>query len=134
MKDVGICICEDMGEINWEMIKREAPNGVRLRAGYGGGVWDQKFREYAGICVKYEIPFSVYWESFARTEAEAWRETDAFLEVIDEFGKEREAYIGWSKSSLHYIESLGCTMTPERRHSLEQIFLQKSLRISNNRT
>lgn len=134
MLDTGIWIYEDMGEINWKIVKREVTNGVHLRAGYGGGVWDQRFREYANACVKYEIPFSVYWVSFARTEAEAWREADALLEVTDEFGEEREAYIGWSKESLHYIESLGSEMTPERKRRLEEIFLQKSLRISNNRT
>lgn len=132
--NMGIWICEDMGEINWEVVKREVTNGVLLRAGYGGAVRDQKFRESVKACVKYGIPFSIYWESFACTEAEARREADAFLEVINELGKEREAYIGWSKESLRYIESLGCEMTPELKCRLEEIFLQKSLRISNNRT
>ena len=64
-----VVVNENMGEVNWKMVKQAGVEGVMLRVGYGGEV-DRFFRANADRCEKLGISFGVYWVSCAQTEAE----------------------------------------------------------------
>ena len=68
-----VLVNENMGEVNWEMVKKADVHGVMLCVGYGGEV-DRLFRANADCCEKLGIPFGVYWTSYAVTERDAQAE------------------------------------------------------------
>ena len=77
----GIDISEHNGRIDLSAYRDQF---VMIRAGWGWSV-DQKdkmFERNIGECLKYKIPFGVYWYSYAPVQETAETEADVFLEVI----------------------------------------------------
>ena len=77
-----VLVNENMGEINWEMVKKADIHGVMLCAGYGGEV-DRFFRTNADCCEKLGIPFGVYWTSYAVTGRDAEAEKRELKGMIE---------------------------------------------------
>ena len=82
MEKYTVLVNESMGDVNWRMVKNADVRGVMLCVGYGGEV-DRFFRTNADCCEKLEIPFGVYWISYARTQAEAEREKKELSGMIE---------------------------------------------------
>ena len=82
MKKYTILVNENMGEVNWKMVKQAGIEGVMLRVGYGREV-DRFFRVNADCCEKLGISFGVYWISYAQTEADADAEKKEFTGMIE---------------------------------------------------
>ena len=78
-----VFINENMGEVNWEMVKKADIHGVMLCAGHGGEV-DRLFRANADCCEKLGIPFGVYWTSYAVTGRDAEAEKE-FSKILKNF-------------------------------------------------
>lgn len=57
-------------------------DGVIIRAGYGKNNIDKKFKRNAEGCTNHNIPFGVYWFSYALTAADAKREAEYCLQAI----------------------------------------------------
>lgn len=84
-KVIDLSVWNSSSTINWKTLKKDI-DGVILRIGfrgYGIGVLktDTKFREYANNCVKYDIPFGVYWFAQEITEKES-KETAQYIANI----------------------------------------------------
>ena len=77
-----VFINENMGEVNWEMVKKADIHGVMLCAGHGGEV-DRLFRANADCCEKLGIPFGVYWTSYAVTGRDAEAEKRELKGMIE---------------------------------------------------
>ena len=77
-----VLVNENMGEVNWEMVKKADIHGVMLCAGYGGEV-DRFFRANADWCEKLGIPFGVYWISYAVTGRDAEAEKRELKGMIE---------------------------------------------------
>ena len=97
-------IHENLGELNWELIKKSAVSGIMIRAGYGAGSVDHRFRANADACERMGIPFGVYWTSYAVTETEAEAEEQELLGMIEEYQVRGPVRREYDRESLHYIK------------------------------
>jgi GH25 family lysozyme M1 (1,4-beta-N-acetylmuramidase) len=85
-KVIDLSVWNSGSTINWKTLK-ENIDGVILRIGYRGygnsGTLktDPKFKEYAKNCVKYNIPFGVYWFAQEINEKES-KETAQYIANI----------------------------------------------------
>lgn len=87
MKLKGIDISEFNGNIDFKKLKKEV-DFVYIRATYGRFGLDKRMKEYVEGCIKYEIPFSFYYYSYATNEELASDEVKFFLQAINKY-KER---------------------------------------------
>lgn len=75
-KVIDLSVWNNGSPIDWKVVK-ENVDGIILRIGYrgygssGSLKMDSKFKEYANNCVKYNIPFGVYWFAQEITELES---------------------------------------------------------------
>lgn len=121
----GIDISEHNGEINLDEYKDQF---VIIRAGWGWSM-DQKDRQFERNireCLRLNIPFGVYWYSYAVDEETAKQEAEVFLEVIRPYRQhitmgvwvDQEDADGWkvrngfeiSRQCVSKITSLMCSL------------------------
>lgn len=76
-----------------------------LRAGYGAGHEDKKFKTHLSECRKHGIPVGVYWFSYALTEEGAKREAEECVRVLDRYGVKPEypVYFDFEYDSWDYF-------------------------------
>lgn len=86
------------GDINFEILKDNI-SGAILRAGYGNGNLDRKFREYASECNRIGIPIGIYWFSYAYTQGMAIDEAKACANVIGDFKVDMPVFFDWEQDS-----------------------------------
>lgn len=83
-KLTGIDISEFNGNIDFKRLKKEV-DFVYIRATYGRFGIDKRFKEYTNECIKYEIPFGLYYYSYATTKELATDEVKFFLQMIKNY-------------------------------------------------
>lgn len=71
----GIDVSKWNKSIKWDRVKDYIDFAI-IRAGYGKNHIDPKFHENAIACTNYEIPFGIYWFSYALTPEEAKAEAN----------------------------------------------------------
>lgn len=74
------------GSIDFRKVKES--NKVALfvvRAGYGQNTKDERFDEYMREIAKYQIPFAVYWFSYAASAENAEKEMDSFYRIASPY-------------------------------------------------
>ena len=74
---------------DWNTVSKHV-DFVILRAGYGKeySQVDSNFEKYYAECKKRNIPVGCYWYNYAKTKAEAEKEAEVFLKIIE--GKQFE--------------------------------------------
>ena len=77
----GIDVSYHQGVIDWEKVKPHV-GFVMIRAGYGQSVIDAKFERNSSECERLDIPYGVYWFSYAKTVNHAKLEAQRCLEAI----------------------------------------------------
>ena len=75
----GIDISEHNGNINLEPYKGQF---VIIRAGYGRSTVDKKFTRNVTECIRLNIPFGIYWYSYALSKDHARQEAEKCLATI----------------------------------------------------
>lgn len=88
-KIIDLSIWNSGGSIDWKSVKKDI-DGVILRIGYRGygeGTLktDSKFKEYANNCVKYNIPFGVYWFAQEITEKESKETAEYIANILKDY-------------------------------------------------
>lgn len=78
----GIDVSEFQGNINWEKVKNDGIQFAILRATYGVGGTDSKFKRNADECTRLGIPFGVYVYSYALSVQGAINEANYLLNTI----------------------------------------------------
>ncbi len=74
------------GSINWKKVKASDKVGlVVIRAGYGQKTIDTRFVENVQGCIKYGIPFMVYWFSYATSIVGAENEATNFYNIASPY-------------------------------------------------
>lgn len=83
MKKHGIDISRWQGKPDFSRLKKEV-DFIILQAGYGrySSQKDNEFERSYAECKKYGIPVGVYWYSYAKSNADAYAEAKACMEVI----------------------------------------------------
>ncbi len=81
----GIDISEHNGVIDWEKVKASGIQFAMLRAGYGKGNADKQFARNAAECTRVDMPFGVYWFSYAVNDAEAVGEAMHCIQAVEPY-------------------------------------------------
>lgn len=80
----GIDISEFNGDINFKKLKKEI-DFVYIRATFGRFGIDKRFKEYVNGCIENEIPFGLYYYSYAVDIKQAEEEVNFFLKMIQNY-------------------------------------------------
>lgn len=96
----GIDISEHNGIINWSRVKETGIDFVMLRAGYGKAVCDKRFVENATELERLNIPYGVYWFSYAKNTDDAVKEAYRCLEVLADRKVSFPVAFDWEDDSL----------------------------------
>ncbi len=109
------------GEPDWEKVKPQI-DGVILRAGYGQGNIDAKFKRNVQECNRLGIPVGVYWFSYAYNAALALKEAKYCLEAIEPYRIELPVAFDWEYASVDYCKRQGVNPTPVLANKLAETF------------
>ena len=96
----GIDISEHNGNIDLSKYKEQF---VIIRAGWGLGHLDKKYRRNVRECERLGIPFGVYWYSYALDDRTAEKEAVSFIDIIKGDNVQLGAWLdmedadGWKK-------------------------------------
>lgn len=122
----GIDVSSWQGLIDWVSVK--ASGSVKfaiIRAGYGKNNVDNQAVANAVGCRKNNIPFGVYWFSYAYTEEMAKNEADYACDFAEKFGATLPIAYDWEEDSEEYAKKNGVEVTDDLRRRLALAFLKE---------
>lgn len=82
----GVDVSENNGFIDWKALKQEGIEFAIVRLGYGKQHLDSRFYENVNGCIQNEIPFGIYYYSYALDEDEAQAEADYVDYILETSG------------------------------------------------
>lgn len=120
----GIDVSYHNGNINWERVKESGVQFAMLRAGFSNSP-DVKFEENAKECERLNIPYGVYWFSYAYTMDMAKKEATACLRTIQNRKISFPVVFDFEYSSVDFAKKNYHTVTGEEMVSFAKVFLQE---------
>lgn len=120
----GIDVSEHNGTINWELVKDEI-GFVIIRAGYGQNNIDKQFKRNIEECTRLNIPFGVYWFSYALDPEMAKREAEYCINSIKEYNPTYPICFDYEYDSYNWAIKQGKKPTKEMISSIANSFLSK---------
>lgn len=126
MNIFGIDVSRFQGSIDWAEVKKEGVQFAMLRAGFGRGNIDVQFRKNAEGCTKQNIPFGVYWFSYALTPEMAREEARLCLETVEDFQVEYPVCIDFEQDSVRYAASQGVNVTKKLATEIVDAFCRET--------
>ena len=106
----GIDVSYHNGDVNFSSVKNAGYRYIILRAGYGKNNLDQAFGRYAAECSKLDIPFGIYWFSYALNIDMACREACYAVEVVRKYKSKCLIAYDLEYDSVRYAQSKGVTI------------------------
>lgn len=97
------------GIIDWEKVKNSGIKGVIIRAGWGRGNVDPRFRQYAEGAIKAGLNVGIYWFSYAYTVQMAKQEAIYCHATIADFKAKinMPVFFDWEYDSMRWAEKNG---------------------------
>lgn len=123
-KQIGIDVSEWNGTINWKKVKPHIDFAM-LRAGYGSKTVDALFKQNATGCTNNNIPFGVYWFSYATSENMAKQEAKKCLSTVKPFHLSLPIAFDFEYDSMNYAQRKGISITPNKMCSIASAFLEE---------
>lgn len=117
----GIDVSEFNGTISWDKVDTDF---VFIRGGIGDNTIDTQFYNNAKGCAKHNIPFGIYWMSYAVTEYNATVEADSACDLADGYGKIPIAF-DFEADSDRYARSIGYNLSNVDRANIALAFLKR---------
>lgn len=122
----GIDVSYANGRVDWNKVKPHIDFAM-IRAGYGSKTVDTKFKENAGACTALNIPFGVYWFSYALNETMARQEAKKCLAVVKPYKLSCPIAFDFEYDSLAYAKKKGVNITASKMCSIACAFLDEIL-------
>lgn len=109
--------------INWEKLV-SAVDFVIIRAGYGAGNIDKRAKTHINNAIKYNVPFGVYWFSYALNNAMAEAEARHCIKFLKDNGYRLEypIYFDFEYDSSNYCSKNKVAATPTFIKSVTETF------------
>lgn len=100
---------------------------VILRAGFGYSTIDKEFDRNVEGCIKYKIPYGVYWFSYAMDEEGATAEADFLCTVLKKYNVKPSypVFFDWEYDSERYARDHGVEMTKARLTRCARAFCER---------
>ena len=121
----GLDVSEFQGEVDWERVKAAGFQFAMLRAGYGAGTEDRRFRRNASECGRVGLPFGVYWFCYAATPAEAAAEADSCIRAVSSFRLEYPVCYDIEEASADYVRKQGTPFNASLARKLVRSFCSR---------
>lgn len=99
------------GDIDWKKVKADGVEGVIIRAGYGKGNIDQKFKKNIEGAIAVGLNIGAYWFSYAYTVSMARNEGTFFHSVIKKYKDKINlpVFFDWEYDSMNWAKKNGVT-------------------------
>lgn len=126
MSKLGIDVSYHNGVIDWKEVKNSNIDFVIIRAGYGRSNVDEQFENNVKGCIKYGIPFGVYWFIYGINENEAIQNAEMFHKTIAPY-KDKIVMNAWSDFEYDTdanARKRGATLTRDIRTKMVIAFLE----------
>lgn len=120
----GIDVSYAQGKIDWSKLKGTVDFAI-IRAGYGQGHTDKQAIRNISECMDKEIPFGLYWFSYAWSDATAINEANYLKDVVTATGAKPEypLYFDYEgDSSDYYAKIKGVKPTDEQITNFAKMF------------
>lgn len=124
MKLKGIDVSSHQGQIRWEYTKKDIDFAI-IRLGYGSSSVDKYAFQNMKACMKHNIPFGVYWFSYAYTEQMARIEARTVIEKIKGYKLSYPIFFDYEYDSVNYAKSKGKTITPTLAQKIVKAFCEE---------
>ena len=122
----GIDVSYANGQIDWKKVKPHI-DFCMIRAGFGSKTLDSKFKENIEACTNLNIPFGVYWFSYALNEKMAKQEAKKCLAAVKPYKLSCPIAFDFEYDSLKYAEKQGVTISASKMCSIACAFLDEIL-------
>lgn len=119
----GVDVSKWQGEIDWEKAKADGVEFAMLRAGYGQGNIDDRFKRNADECTRLGIPFGVYWFSYAYTEDMARKEAQYCLNAVAPYKLSYPIAFDFEYDSVDHAQGKGVIVTKTLASAIARAFL-----------
>lgn len=119
----GIDVSTHNKEIDWKKVKNAGIDFAIIRAGYGKNNIDEYFHKNAKACTSLDIPFGVYWFSYAYTPDMARKEAGYCLEAIKGYKVDYPIAFDYEYDSDNYANRKGKPVTKEILVEMGRAFL-----------
>lgn len=124
MSKYGIDVSEHNGLIEW----KKAKNNIEfcfIRGGYGRNNVDKRFGYNVRGCKQNDIPFGIYWFSYALSVADAKNEADYICNLADDYSPTLGLCYDWEYDSDTYAKKKGVNVTNTMRNEMAVAFLER---------
>lgn len=121
----GIDVSQWQGDIDWQKVKADVVDFAILRAGYGRGNIDPKFERNADECTRLEIPFGVYWFSYAYTVEMARSEAKHCLEAVKTYKLDYPIAFDFEYDSVDFALNNNVAVSKELASAMARAFLDE---------
>lgn len=123
-----IDVSEHQGTINYNRVKTAGIDGVIIRAGYGRGNGDKKFKDnIEGVIAAGFEYIGVYWFSYAYNLDMAKREAQYCNDIVMAYKDKLNlgVYFDWEYDSMKYAKKMGTNPTRSSITEMNKIFCQR---------
>lgn len=121
---LGIDISAYQGNVDFDKVKKAGIEFVIIRAGWGQGNIDAKFKRNIELCNQKNIPCGVYWFSYAYTVEMAKREAKAVLKAVAPYRLEYPIWFDFEYDSVSYAVKKGVHITKQLASDIARAFMQ----------
>lgn len=123
----GIDVSSYETNIDWNKVKSSGIEFAILRAGYGRNHIDETCVPYAKECARLNIPYGLYWFSYAYNKAMALAEADNICNLIEMNGLQPlyPVYFDFEYDSVDFAKRQGVDVTAELMCELADKFLSR---------
>ena len=120
----GIDVSVHNGTIDWKAVARQVDFAI-IRAGYGKNNIDAKAVKNIQGCEENNIPYGLYWFSYALTEDMARSEADYVCSFADKYSPTYPICYDWEYDSDNHASKNGITFNNNDRERFARAFLTR---------
>lgn len=120
----GIDVSNFQGTIDWGQVKAAGYEFAILRAGWGKGSVDPKFKRNADECTRLGIPFGAYWFSYALNPSYAVREAQSAMKVCSGYILNYGIWFDFEYDSISWCVKNGVNVTKENASAMAKAFME----------
>lgn len=118
------------GFVDWDKLKEDGVDFVMLRAGYGKNNIDERFYDNATACIRLEIPFGIYWFSYAYTVEMAEQEAEYAITAVSKYLIRCPISYDLEYDTVRYASTKGITIDKSLATKMVEAFCSRVERAS----
>lgn len=125
MEITGIDVSEWQGAIDWKKVAKTGIKFAILRVGYGNNNIDEMFQRNVSECEKNNIPYGVYWFSYAYTPALAANEGECVANLLKNHNPIYPIFFDFEEDSARYAKNKGVTVNASLLCEMAEAFIMR---------